>query len=58
MLIKLALNSEVFRSHLVNQDSALGIVIRYGLDGPVIESKWEQGFLHPSKMPWGLLSLL
>ena len=30
------------------RDSAVGIAIRYGLDGPAIESRWERDFPHPT----------
>ena len=43
---------------LYDRDSSVGIATRYGLDGPVIESKWGRGFLHLCKMPLGLPSLL
>jgi hypothetical protein len=32
------------------RDSAVSIVTHCGLDGPGIESRWGQDFLHPSKM--------
>jgi hypothetical protein len=35
------------------QDSAVGIETRYGLDGPGIESRWEQDFLHWSRPSLG-----
>ena len=33
----------------VGRDISVGIAIRYGLDGPGIESRWGQDFPHPSK---------
>ena len=35
------------------RDSSVGIAIRYGLDGPVIESRWERDFPHPSRPALG-----
>ena len=32
----------------VGWDSAVGIAIRYGLDGPGSESRWGRDFQHPS----------
>jgi len=40
------------------RDSAVGIAIRYGLDGLGNESQWGRDFLHPSRRPWGTPSLL
>jgi len=31
-----------------DRDSSVGIVTRYGLDGPGIESWWGREFPHPS----------
>ena len=31
------------------RDSAVGIATRYGLDGPVIESRWEKRFSAPGQ---------
>jgi hypothetical protein len=31
----------------VGWDSSVGIAIRYGLDGPGIESRWRRDFPHP-----------
>jgi hypothetical protein len=31
----------------------VGIVTRYGLDGPGIESQWGRNFLHPSRAALG-----
>ena len=31
------------------RDSSVGIATRYELDGPGIESRWEQDFPHPSR---------
>jgi hypothetical protein len=33
----------------MDRDSAVGIVTRYGLDGPGIESRWERDFPHPTR---------
>jgi hypothetical protein len=33
---------------LVGRDSSVCIAIRYGLDGPGIESRWRLDFRHPS----------
>jgi len=37
----------------VGRDSSVGIAIRYGLDGPAIESRWGQGFPRPSRKALG-----
>ena len=37
----------------VGRDSSVGIATRYGLDGPEIESRWGQDFLHPSRPALG-----
>jgi hypothetical protein len=37
------------------KDSSVGIVTRYVLDGPGIESRWGRDFQH---RPWGLPSVL
>jgi hypothetical protein len=39
--------------HIVCRDSAVGIVICYGLDGPGIESRWGQDFSQLSKPALG-----
>ena len=31
------------------RDSSVGIAIRYGQDGPEIESRWGRDFPHPSR---------
>ena len=36
-----------------DRDNIVGIATRYGLDGQRIESRWRQGFLHPSKPALG-----
>ena len=33
----------------MSRDSSVGIATRYGLDGPVIESRWGRDFPHPSR---------
>jgi hypothetical protein len=35
------------------RDSVVGIVTRYGLDGPGIESRWRRDFQHPSRPALG-----
>ena len=37
----------------VPRDSSVGIVTRYGLDGPGIESRWRRDFPHPSRPALG-----
>ena len=37
----------------MGRDSSVGIVTRYGLDGPGIESPWGQDFPHPSRPALG-----
>jgi hypothetical protein len=37
----------------MGRDSAVGIEIQYGLDGPGIESQWGGGFPHPSRPALG-----
>jgi len=37
----------------VGQDSTVGVVTRYRLDGLGIETWWEQDFLHPSRLALG-----
>ena len=34
--------------YVAGRNSLVGIVTRYGLDGPGIESRWGRGFPHPS----------
>ena len=41
----------------VGRDSLVGIMTRYGLDGPVIESRWGRDFLHLSRPALGPPSL-
>ena len=33
----------------MDRDSSVGIETRYGIDGPGIESRWEQDFSHRSR---------
>ena len=40
------------------QDSSVGIVTRYGPDGPEIESRWGEIFRTCPDRPWGPHSLL
>ena len=35
------------------RDSSVGIAIRYGLEGPGIESRWGRDFPHPSRPALG-----
>jgi hypothetical protein len=37
----------------VGLDSSIGIVTRYGLDGPEIESRWGRNFPHLSRPALG-----
>jgi len=37
----------------VSRDSSVGIAIRYGLDGPGIESRRRRDFPHPSRPALG-----
>jgi hypothetical protein len=37
----------------MGSDSAVCTATRYGLDGPVIESRWRRDFPHPSKPALG-----
>jgi len=39
----------------VCRDSAVGIAIRYGLDGPRIKFRWGKDFSHPSRPVIGLI---
>ena len=39
---------------IVGWDSVIGIATHYRLDGPGIESRCWQGFLHPSRLAMGL----
>jgi len=34
-------------------DSSVGIVTRYGLDGPGLESEWGRNYPHPSRPALG-----
>ena len=36
-----------YRTIIVGQDSSVGTATRYGLDGPVIESRWGARFSAP-----------
>jgi hypothetical protein len=42
----------------VGRDSSVGIATRYGLDGPGIESRWDEIFRTHPDWPWGPPSLL
>jgi hypothetical protein len=57
MAIQTALCPDPGGKHLLpvptGQDSSVGIVIRYGLDGPGIESLWGRDFPHPSRPALG-----
>ena len=37
----------------LDRDSVVGITTRYGVDGPVIESRWERDIPHPSRPALG-----
>ena len=37
----------------VGRDSVVSIATRHRLDGPGIESRWGQDFLHPSRLALG-----
>ena len=39
--------------HHAGRDSSVGIAIRYGLDGPWIESRWGRDFPHSSRPALG-----
>jgi hypothetical protein len=41
----------------VGRDSVVSIATHYGLDGPGIESQWEQDFLHLSRPALGSTQL-
>jgi len=44
---------------VVDRDSSVGIATRYGLNGPGIESQWQDEiFRNRPERPWGPLSLL
>jgi hypothetical protein len=47
-----------FQVYEIGLYSEVGIVTRYGLEGPGIESRWGLDFQHPSRRPWGPPSLL
>jgi len=38
---------------VVGRDSSVGIVTRYGLEGPGIESRWGRDFQQPSRSALG-----
>jgi hypothetical protein len=38
---------------MMGRDSSVGIAIRYVMDVPGIESRWRQGFPHPSRPALG-----
>ena len=38
---------------IIDLDSIVSIVTRYGLDGPGIEFRWGRDFLHPSRLVLG-----
>jgi hypothetical protein len=48
----------IYSSELGGRDSAFGIAIRYGLDGPGIESQWGEIFRSRPDRPWSPPSLL
>jgi hypothetical protein len=43
--------------HNMGQDSSVGIATRYGLEGPVIESRWGDILRARPDRPWGTPSL-
>ena len=43
----------MFSVGYVDSDSSVGIVTRYGLERPVIESRWELHFPHLSRRALG-----
>jgi hypothetical protein len=42
----------------VNRESSIGIATSYGLDGPVIESRWGEIFPTRADRPWDPPTLL
>jgi len=38
---------------IMGRDSSAGVANGYGLDGPIIESRWRCQFLHPSRANLG-----
>jgi hypothetical protein len=40
-------------ANVVGLDSSVGVATRYGLDGPVFESRLAQNFSHPSRPALG-----
>jgi hypothetical protein len=46
-------NIDIYKMHLVGRDSSVGIVTRYGLDGPGIESRWGRDFPQQSRPSLG-----
>jgi hypothetical protein len=38
-----------YHPYIVGRESVVGIATGYGLDGPVIESRWGRDFPHPSR---------
>ena len=56
LLLEIARNSTEFYVVVLQyagRDGAVGIATRYGLDGPVIESRWGQDFPHLSRPALG-----
>jgi hypothetical protein len=43
---------------LLGRDGSVGIATRYWLDGPGVESWWDEIFHIRPDRPWGLTSLL
>ena len=43
----------VFINYIEGRDSSVDIATRYGLDGPVIKSRWGRDFPHPSRPALG-----
>ena len=45
--------SDMYRRNYVGRDNSVGIVTRYGLDGPGIEYRYGRDFPHPSRPSLG-----
>jgi len=48
-IIMLSANIAKYLVQNVGLDSSVGIVTRYGLDGPGIKTRWTRNFPHPSR---------
>jgi len=49
----LLIKSDTLIKHCVGRDSSVGITTGYGLDGPGIESRWEERFSEPAQTVLG-----